>query len=576
MSPPSLPRSHRLLLAATLLFAPRLAAGAGPVPAQAPQPAETYAHFKDGRKLPLFTRESDPTPVAKVGTEVVTLRDLTDALAVAHQERGARTAGEKDFTAILERLVDLQLVVLEAQAMGIPELPEFRSAMAAAEDRMLREALKQKVVAGVRPDPREVERASRDALREWKIRSILFQKAEDARRLHAALKGGARFEQLARKAHDEKKARGGLEPALLRETQLPLELRKALRKLPAGAATAPVKIEGGFLVAQVLGQRQVRDPQERSKIEASVAAAARLDVLRRYYRTLVKKYAKVDERLLQSLDLQMEKPGLEGLEKDDRTLAQIEGEKPIKVSELVAELRGRFFHGVERQAKRGKLAARKQSTFDDMLEKRLFSKEARQQGLHGQADFKRQLKEYADQLAVSATIERVVLPEVKVTDDEVRQYYQKHRSELTTPLMLKLEGLAFARQADAEEAVKKLRAGTDFKWLAANAEGQLDRAKQPLQLDGSTVSANDFPRALADALAGAKAGDFRLYADPGGAHYAIHVIEQFPPQVRPFEAVKDSLAGKAQSEKLNEAFRQWTGKLRQHYPVEILIARFGS
>jgi predicted Zn-dependent protease len=141
--------------------------------------------------------------------------------------------------------------------------------------------------------------------------------------------------------------------------------------------------------------------------------------------------------------------------------------------------------------------------------------------------------------------------------------------------MVKLEALAFEKPADAQEAFKKLRAGTDFKWLAANAERQLDPAKSTLQLDGSTLTWNDLPEGLSDALAGAKTGDYRLHG-AGSVQYVIHVIELFPSEVQPFEAANEALSKRVYGEKLNQAFKAWTAALRKQYPVEILIARLGD
>ncbi|HZY04307.1 MAG TPA: peptidylprolyl isomerase [Anaeromyxobacteraceae bacterium] len=555
-----------LLVAAFLLLT-----GAAPEPAR-----ETHALLKDGTRLPLFNVKSDPTPVAKVGPTAVTLRELTDALAAVHQERGAQAAGGKDFGPVLDRLVNVHLVVLEAQAMGIPDLPEFRSAMTVAEERLLRQGLKQKVLAGVKADPRDVERATRDALREWTLRLALFPKEADARAFRASLQGGASFEAALKKPLAEQKARGGTHPQVLREPQLPVDLRKALRGLGKGQVTRPAKADGGFVVAQMLGKRQVDDPAEREKVRASVEAATRVDVLRDYYRKLTRKYAQVDEALLKKLDLGAPRPGLEALAKDERILARIQGEKPLTVGDLVQEIRTKFFHGAETQQSAGRLDARKQSIFDDMMEKRLFVKEARGQGMQDEAEFKYQLQQYADQIALAAAVERVVAPSVSVNDEDLRRHYREHQKDFTTPAMYKLDGIAFSRPAEAQEAMRKLRGGTDIRWLRANAEGQLPLDKTALQLDGSTVSAAEMPEGLADALAGSRNGDFRLYAHPDGGQYVVQVVEYFPPQTRPFESVKDDLSTKVHGEKLNRAFREWTDTLRKHYPVEILIARFGD
>jgi hypothetical protein len=538
-------------------------------------PGETFAIFKDGRKLPLFSTQSDLVPVAKVGTDVVTLGELTEALAVMHEEK-AGNAGDKNFGVVLDRLVEVHLVALEARNMGIPDLPEFKSQMAMAEEKALREALRQEVGATAKANPKDVEKGYREATKEWQVRSILFASADDAKRFAAALEKGAP-EALFKQAVAEKKAQGNAEPAFVRDVTLAQPIRDAIRKLQTGQVSPPIKLGTSTTYVQLLGSRQANDPGLRASVERTVKQEARLEVLKDYYKQLAAKHAKVDRALLKKLNFDVSKERLDKLEKDQRVLADVPGEKPLRVADLTVELRKKYFHGAERQAKEGKLNKQKQTTFDDMLEKRLFTKEARAQKLQERPDVKRQLKDFADQLAVAAAIERAVVPDVKATDADARGYYDAHKQDFSTPAMLKLEALAFEKASDAQDAFKKLRAGTDFKWVAANSSGQLDPAKRNLVLDGDTFSVPDLPGDLGDALAGAKTNDYRLYSDAArGGHYVIHVLEAFPSQVPPFESVKETVTKRAYADKLNATFRDWTAKLRQHYPVEILIAKFGS
>ncbi len=567
----------RLLGAVLLALAPRLAilADVGAAPAS----EDVYAYLKDGEKIPLFSVKSASVPVAKVGTETISLRDLADALASVHQGHGGETKtpkAVKDFGPVLDRLIDLRLVSLEAQAMGIDELPQYKASVDAAKERILRESLKQKVIQDVPADPKTVDRLYRQAVREWKVTSILFEKEEDAKKMEAALQGGASFDDLAKRAVSEKRAKGSGEPQFVRESQMLPPVRQTAQKLAVGAVSRPIAVAGGVAVMRMEGERYPDDPQERAKIEAGSRTARRQEALLKYYESLLKKHAKVDKRFLKRLDLEAKKPGLDALAKDDRPIAQIHGEKPVTVADLMDELRKKYFHGVDRAAQEKKLNVKKQPTLDDLLQRRLFLKEARAQGLQDTEDFKRQVKEYANQLAFGAAFERVILPEAKVTEEDARKYYEQHPSEFGTPSLYKMEGLGFSSSKDAQAALGKLQAGTDLKWLLANAEGQLEPSKLTVQLDGFPVSAASLSPELGRALAGAKSGDYRLYADPEGGRYVIHVIEEIPPQLRPFDQVKNTIGQKLQAEKVNAAFKDWAGKLRQHYAIEVLITKIGA
>jgi hypothetical protein len=78
--------------------------------------------------------------------------------------------------------------------------------------------------------------------------------------------------------------------------------------------------------------------------------------------------------------------------------------------------------------------------------------------------------------------------------------------------MMKISNLVFEKRESAEKAILALKRGTDFQWVKANAEGQLDRNTTGiLDLDGKLLITRDFPEELRKVISGAKAGDFRLY-----------------------------------------------------------------
>jgi hypothetical protein len=172
-------------------------------------------------------------------------------------------------------------------------------------------------------------------------------------------------------------------------------------------------------------------------------------------------------------------------------------------------------------------------------------------------------------------VERAVVPEVQVTEVDERAYYQAHGAEYTSPALLRLEGLVFGDARAARAAIAKLRAGTDFKFLAQNAEGQADPAAARLKFDGGVLSTAQLAPEVQKSLAGARTGEYRLH-DDGDEHHVIHVVEDFPPQAQPFEEVRADVRKKVSAEKLDQAVKGWVAKLRQAYPVEVYLARIGE
>ncbi len=561
-----------------LLASPRPAAAAKPASAAAATtgpsaPGETYAYLKDGSRVPLFATSSAGVPVATVGAEAITIHELTDALAEIHgEEHGDAAPAKTDVHRVLDRIIDLHLVAIEARAMGIDEVPEVKARLDAFKETALREQLRARVAATAKIDAREIERRYRDATREWKVTSVLFEKEADAKALVDRVAAGASFEKLAKEAVSAKRAKGTADPEFLPDAKMLGPVRDAVRKLKVGKVSRPVKVQGGFTVVRLEDVRYRADPPQRARIESAVAEPARKKALLKYYEGLEKRYARIDRKLLASVDFAAAKPGVEALLQDNRALATIEGEKPITVGDLTREVAGKLFHPSDREQSKKRLNQLKARSFEDILQKRLFTRQARLDGIQETDGYKYQLAQLTDPLLVGAFVEKAIVPGLSVSDDECKRYHDQHRGDFTTPETYRLEALQFAAVSDAQVAYKKAKAGTDFRWLATNASGQLPEAKRSLDIEGRPRAATELAPGLAKVLAGAKEGEYRLYGD-GDGQYVIHVLEQFPPRVQPFDGAKAAIRKKLFDEKLDRSFKEYVAKLRKSQRVEVLLTR---
>lgn len=561
-----------------------VAAGA-PAPATAPAPAPggaagTFAYItRDGTsvKVPLFSEKSDETAIARVEQETIMLSDLTRVLAAAHGAMGSSTskAGKQDPSDILERLIEVRLVVTEARQMGIEELPEVKKAVADFETATGLELLKERVTAGVKSDPAEVTRAYRNAVREWKVKSVLFGGELEAKQHGPKLKAPKAFDAVAKQLVAEKKAKGRAEGGYLpRDAMLPA-VSAALEKLKVGEVSAPVKVPDGFAVMQLMEIRYPEDAKAKAEAEQASLGARKVKALAEYYAGLVKKYAKVDQTALKALDYHAQKPGLEALRKDQRVLAQIEGGKPITVGELTEEIMSGFFHGVDRAVKEKKINPKKAEIFDGLLARRVVPLQVAAEKIPETAEFKRRVADFRIGILFSKFVEKAVVPTVKAGEAEARKYHAAHRKEFMYPTFYKVESLAFSNVKDAEGAVHKLRSGTDFKWLNANAEGQIPAAKRKLAIEG-TLAATALPKGIAGALAGAKKGDYRLHAGPESQYYAIRVVDVIGAKERPFEEVREEIAQKLHNEGITNGVKRWVAIIRKARKVEVFLTRIGS
>jgi hypothetical protein len=186
------------------------------------------------------------------------------------------------------------------------------------------------------------------------------------------------------------------------------------------------------------------------------------------------------------------------------------------------------------------------------------------------------MKDFEDRAVFQMFMEKVIGPDIRVTEDEGKAYYEAHKTEYKYPAFYKLDGLGFADSKSAEDALAKVKAGTDLQWLRGNADGQLKPGAQKVQLDGHTLSANAMPPDLAKVLAGTKAGDYRLYAGPDSQYYVIRVVEQTPEKFQEYAAARTAIGNTLIAEHLTNAIRDYAAKLRKVHDVRVFISRIDS
>lgn len=582
--------NHRSLLAA--MAAIPLAAGTAqaaepPAKAQAKPsaPAATpaaAAREKEGEgavaylKAPLFDERFAGFPIARVDDEVIELRELLAQLAGAHEgHEKDEKLGRTDHTAALDRLVDVRLIVLEARDSGMDELPEVAEALKSFRESALTSALRERATRGAKADPKVVDQLFKDAVREWKVKSALFPEEKDAQEAAAQIQGGKSFDEVVQAAISGKKAHGGEEAQFVPASKMLPHVAAVLQKLEKGQTSPALKVQGGFTLFRLDDTRYPEDPKARAQAEAQALGVRKAEMLKAYYQGMVKRYVKVDEALFKSIDYESAKPGLEALKKDKRTLVRITGEKPITVAQLTAGLEKEFFHGFAEAAKSKRVNKQKATHLDSLISKVVVQKEARRLGLDQTAEYKEKVAEYERSVLFGTYVEKAIVPGVKVEEKELQDYYQKHKSEYSFPAFYKLETLGFYDVRTAQAAVDKLRAGTDFKWLKTNAEGQLKSSDLAFELEGATVSAKAMPPELAKALSGARKGDYRLHSE-GVGHYVVHVVDEVPASEQPYEQARASIAEKLSAERIGKAIHEAGLKLREAHEVRIFITRIGS
>ena len=513
-----------------------------------------------GQDLPVIKGKK---AAATVNGDPITLAELNRDLA------GAPGASRSE---VLRRLINASLVVQEARRIGLDELPEIRKMVDAFASVTLREELMERRIKDTKVDEKEVEKLYRDSIKEWKIGSLLFEKEDAAKKMAEEIKAGRNFDELSKQYVAEGKAKAGERGEWLKVKEISPQIVNAVSKIKAGSVSPVIPVKAGFVVLRLEDVRYTENPEAMKQAREEALKLKKVQILQDYNNALIKKYAKVNQDVLKRIDYESKTPGFEALLKDKRVVVEITGEAPITVGELTQHLKMQFYHGIESAIESKKLNSKKASALDEMVYKRVFRKEALRLGLEKTESYKNKVNEYENSVLFGAFVNKVIVPDIKLEEEEIKDYYNKHIKEYTLPEMMKIYGLVFAKREDGEGAIERLRKGTELQWLAANAEGQVDKnTKGLLNFEGKLITTKDLPEGVQKAIHGARAGDFRLYESADGLFYVLAIQDVILPKPRSYEEVREIVSKNVFDEKVRKAVEDYAEKLRAVSDVKVYL-----
>jgi len=531
--------------------------------------ALTGPGYGGGTKLPVIDGKA---AVATVNDEPITVEELKRAVAASHSERiGDQEAGRIDYSNVINRLINTRLILLEARNMGLDKLPEVKEQVDTYAAETLMKLVLEEHIKGMEPDGEEERAIYQELVREWKIKSVLLKEKDDAVKIRDEIGAGNNFDQVVARAVELGVADAEDEGEYVKESDLLLPVAREIAKMEVGSISPVIPLEEkGFVIFELEDLRFPEDAEARQKARQEALRRKRARAVKEYYNNLRDKYVTVNKELLEGIDYEAEEPGLEKLFKDERAVAEIDGENPITVGELTEALKDKFYHGFEQAIEGKRVNRKKEEILEKVIEKRVLLKEASRKNIDKSEEYKTRVEAFKKSTIFGIFVTRVIFPEIKITPEELKDYYQKNIESYSSPEMMRIESLVFRQKNDAAVALDRLVKGTDFKWLSSHAEGQVEPDSTGLlQFKGALLTVGSLPEDVRQAVSGAKQGDFRLYASPEGHFYVLHIYEVIPAKPRPFHTVQEKIAKMIFSDKAKRAVENYAEKLRDYYPVKI-------
>ncbi|MBA4366941.1 MAG: hypothetical protein C0403_04805 [Desulfobacterium sp.] len=527
--------------------------------------------FASESKLPVV--DGEPI-VAKVNDDPITLKELNNAIGLSHSKMSnENTAGRIEFSPIMKRLINARLIGIEAKNMGFSELPEIQKMIAKQSKQVMMELLLENEVKDITVDDGEVDILYKKIAKEWKLTAAEFEKEENAKKVQTELKNGAKFDDVIKKAVKDGIAKSEVKSEYIKDKDLTIPVAKLVSKMKVGSVSPIVSLDKkSFIIFRLNGFRFPEKEDAKIKQEAKNQALnqKKIQFANNYYLKLKKKYVKLNSKLFDSIDFEAKDPGFEMLLKDKRVIAQIEGDAAFTVGDLAQALKDKFYHGIDRAIGEKKVNKKKIEILEDTLQKKVLLIEASKKEMDKSSAYIDGMKEYENSLIFGMFIDKVIVPEIKINNAELKAYYDTNLESFSSPQMLRIKSLMFEDKNSAIKALDKLIKGTDFAWLNSHADGLVEKdPKEFLQFDGQLLTLNSLPADVKKVVADAKSENFRLYESDKGRYYVLYITQVIAPNPQPFESAEQAIKEAVFKEKVKKAIEDWADQLQEHYPVII-------
>ena len=217
--------------------------------------------------------------------------------------------------------------------------------------------------------------------------------------------------------------------------------------------------------------------------------------------------------------------------------------------------------------------AGKREMVENIVDWKLFSKEAIRIGLDKDPDVLDKLKQPENQLQIlrEATLagELLQMKRKNLADpkeNEIRKYYEQHQEEFRQPEQVRLRRIFVKKEKEAKEILSELKKGKSFEKLAK------EKSKEGAAKKGGDLgwfSLGKMDKTMEQTALSLKSGEFsKIIKSPSG-YYLIQLVDKRPSFMRSYEEVKQRIKTRLKHSHQQEMMEQLKADLRSKVKISV-------
>lgn len=209
----------------------------------------------------------------------------------------------------------------------------------------------------------------------------------------------------------------------------------------------------------------------------------------------------------------------------------------------------------------------KEKFLNEIINKEMLHQEALKKGFDKAPDFQKKLEEFKKLTLITELFEKEIMAKAKVSDQELKDYYDKNKEEFTPTTQIKASHILVKTEDEARKVLARLEKGEKFGDIAKAVSTDPGSAKNSGDL--GYFSKGQMVPEFEKAAASLKVGDTSVPVKTQFGYHIIKVTDKKKGAVIEFEKIRDMISQKLSGEKQKGAFEQYVAELKKNYKVEI-------
>jgi peptidyl-prolyl cis-trans isomerase C len=204
---------------------------------------------------------------------------------------------------------------------------------------------------------------------------------------------------------------------------------------------------------------------------------------------------------------------------------------------------------------------------EELVKRELLYQEALKKGLDKDPAYQKKLEDFKKINLVGLLLEREIETKTKVSDKEIRDYYEKNKKDFAPVSQVSLSHILVNTEKEAQKILERLKKGEDFAQIAKKSSIDTVSAKKGGDL--GFFSKGEIPPEFRIAAVRLKTGEVSEPIKTKSGYEIIKVTDKKVGQVIEFEKIKNLISQNLLAEKQKESFDSYMEELKKKYKVEV-------